>query len=537
MSGRLDPCATARRHQCENEIVVAHRSVRISLIMEDPTWMSAYFDLNALGDFDEPIANFEDMTAVELEAVLRDAWPNDALPTRHSSGQPKSPSPSSLPQGSVSPEDGNPEYTPTSSNVPDWSNDVNWNLQYDGLEISPMFATSTTDESDGISPIDSRCSVYSSMSRPPHSSQGISSVRRSRDSSPALPNTNTNGQWTSIAATMNMTGHQTGTAQAPSNTAFDDTAINTTEAFNQSLLSDMTLSYNTMPFRPAYTQSWGDLDMGQVSRHTMSDPPFAHPWSSFPLTTHDAHYLPTLPTTQHYAVQPDGPNQLQQINHTIDPVQHQRIPHYPSQLPSSGTIPQPSGNLSQQMPPTATVVPSTSPRPTQGPPPQSAYSRATQLRYRQPPSISIDTSACAPRSAQDLIAVVPARNVRSTTQPQSPEGKRPKGGRAKGGHLNPANKQRVARMRKTGACWRCAMQRDSVCVTPPQTHSAPLTCISVMVMSRANDASKPPASPGITSSLVIGLKYRISFSTFCPVSRSRTVHVTRTVLTMQLKHQ
>ena len=463
--------------------------------------MSVFFNSS---EFDDPVTSFEDMTAAELEEVLA-VWPNtDPLAIAHSPGQPKSPSPSSQLLGSLSPEDGNVEYTPTSSNLPDWGNDVDFTLQYDGLGTSPMFATSTTDESDAISPIDSRSSVNSSMSRPPHSSShGVSSARRSRDSSPASHITNTVAQWAPMAANMTMPGHLSGTAQAPSNDAFDDAAVNTTESFNESLLSDMAFTYHTtMPLRPAYMQpSWGDFDMSQPFQPFNNGSPLAQQLASFPPAAQEAQYLAphsTLP--QHTAQTQEMPQPRRNI-HNVRSVQHTRLPHYPSQLRATGPAAQPIEMRSRQAPPTVPTLPSTTLVSTQPAPSPSAYAYSTQLRYAQP-SISIDTSAGASRSTQKPIALTHIRSARGTAQPQSPEDTKGKGGRKKGGHLNAANKQRVAKMRKTGACWRCAMQRDPVGPSRSTiTTKPPLTYSSVMAAIRVIDASKAPASLGASSSL------------------------------------
>lgn len=416
--------------------------------------MNAYLDLSA--DLVEPVSSFEEMTALELDRMITEAWPEDMTITRHPEHS-KSPSPSSQPQGSLSPEDGHAEYTPTSSTQQDWGNDVDLQLRCDGFGTSPMFATSTTDESDGISPIDSRSSVYSNMSRPPHSSShGVSSARRSRGSSPAPLNSNTDAQWASFGTTMNTAGHLSGAAQVPSNVAFDDASINTTESFNESLLSDMTFDYNTpMPIRPAFPQplSWNDFAMSQTYAPFATDPaPPIQQWSSFPPTAHGAQQ-PTLHSATHqHTVQPRGLYQPQRYPQNVRSVHQHHLPHYPSELSSTGPVAQRLESIPREAPPVTQPVPCTTQVTTHS---QPAYAYSTQLRYAQP-SISIDTSG-----ASRPIPLTHIRSARGGAQPRSPEDGK-KGGRKKGGHLNPVNKQRVAKMRKTGACWRCAMQRDPV---------------------------------------------------------------------------
>ena len=296
----------------------------MALIMDRPAQVPAHGDSNDFGPYDEPVSSFEEMTAAELDALVA-VWANDSsLRTQTSTGQPKSPLTSSQPHSSLSPEDGNVQYTPTSSNLPDWGNDVNLQLDYDAFDTSPFFPTSATDEPDVISPIDSRSSNYSGMSRAPHQfSRGVSSENRSRDTSPDHAARAEAAQWASMAVTMPMADPRFLNAHEPNHTAFNNAAVQSTSSFNENLIADMALAYGSaIPFRPMPAdQTWHDVDISQAYQSFVAHPPMGVGWPSFRSTVIQSPGIAPFAPTSTLQYQHAGPSSQPMDTTNVRPAQ------------------------------------------------------------------------------------------------------------------------------------------------------------------------------------------------------------------------
>ena len=424
------------------------------------------------GSLDLDIADFKEMTAEEFEQLLDD-WhmesplaPPDRSPGKDSSNQ----------NSSLSPENAAALiYTPTSTSL-DFREDATIERPEDEYSTSPDSNISpSTDDYVHVSRFTSESRDVPMMIRPPPgTSPGAISAQQSRASSSAASSGVQHQQWSSSSNSRPMEGHHPGhtSTNVPGSYEFDTSAFNVADELNTDLLAGVGLlhdglavpSHDTLPFRLfddgsqlpqlAFSQSaTGTEAFGAAYTQTaqLQWTGFSEPAPQQPLSTamQTVSALATLPTQQMRQLQTQftaGQVNMMQAQQAQQARQHQALQHQPRQ--------QQSLRVPQSMPTLARRAPY----------PMPAAARnltAQQLRYSQPAIVPVAVTA-GPSHQSALPRLAPTDTSSRAVVLKSQPDRGQRGGRKKHTHLSEGTRQKSSKMRKVGACWRCALQRDPV---------------------------------------------------------------------------
>ena len=328
-----------------------------------------------------------------------------------------------------------------------------------------------------------QASQMSGFSQPPSSSQGSGASdgqQLSRDSSVAPSTTSfSGGQW----GAMNVTGgafigHQHVQQVPRGNVAYYDpsnyqpamNAFTSAQHYGETYVTDMamdTTMFNApIPYRPSHNQQLMEPQTiyGGSSAFTPSyqhahfrtfgqqqsqyDPQYGQPQVRHgPGSDVPSQLL--IPSTSSLLVQAHmnpltAPPKMEQIRSSPSPVR----PTLNAARNSIPTVPSHRGS----------PYPQPAPRPTPANPAalQSNPDYQAAGPARQP--------ASGVSAATRPLQAAKARPTLSSNAPRaSAAGRSRKGGRQRGAHLGDEAKAKSHRMRRAGACWRCALQRDPVC--------------------------------------------------------------------------
>lgn len=265
------------------------------------------------------------------------------------------------------------------------------------------------------------------------------------------------GQW----------GHLEATAQG-----FGNTSVTTSQSFETDALSEFgaldngtsRTFDNNLPFRAINEQG-----------HTFAPGPFPS-YYPFMVPSQPQQYQSTVTSTrgnvhptQHHAVQQGF------YVATAQPTPQRLM--IPPTVPSQYGQVQPQGGAimgrSLRGDYSATISASSSPTLTPGPVLRvgyhTPYPAVGQQQLRQRPSTQQPYHLDVPSHAHAAVAR-PSRQLQpAVAGPARPahghsaQADRRRGGRQRNTHLAHGTREKSSKMRKTGACWRCALQRDPVC--------------------------------------------------------------------------
>ncbi|OQO08839.1 hypothetical protein B0A48_05729 [Cryoendolithus antarcticus] len=402
---------------------------------------------------------FHEMTAEELDATLSD-WhftspielSPDALERSNKGSQQHTP---------VSPQASNDQFTP-SSNDADWIEVAGNGLDLETFDICSAYASSFSGDFDTISPLESHSSAYSMMSQHNHSEPASASGRSRRPSVAPVATQRRVHPASEHAAGSETTQHPEGGQDDLSQFPFDMDAVMTSAAVDSALLTGLTVNPRDAFYRnaPTLQGSWREAGPGasgafyhgpsqattygwSLMQHSIS------PYDGFlaanaaaPFSASDAQSL-----NQHLAYQ---------VVHNQQPVPSPSGP--PDQLPSFATA---HSHVAGSHTAPAPSVPAT-----MDPSNLAMQTRpALQLSVQHRPApVHVPTRQVAhipyPSTHRVIAVAGPATIVSAGHHRHAPEPPSAKGGRKKNTHLNDETRQKSSTMRKRGACWRCAMQRD-----------------------------------------------------------------------------
>ncbi|KAK6434899.1 hypothetical protein LTR95_008914 [Oleoguttula sp. CCFEE 5521] len=401
---------------------------------------------------------FHEMTAEEFEATLRD-WhltspievAPDAFERSNKGSQQHTP---------VSPQTSNDQFTP-SSNDADWIEVYGNGLDQETLDICSADASSFSGDFETVSPLESHCSAYSMMSQPNHSEPASVSGSSRRPS--VAPVTiqrrvpTADGSAARSEPTYRPKGGQDDLSQFP----FDMDAVMTSTALDSALLTGLTVNPRDAFYHnaPALQGSWREAGPGaRGPSYHGPIPATSYGWSTMQhsMSPYDG-FLATATTA------PFTELDAQSLNRQLS----YQITHNQQAVPSgSGQDPLPSFTSTSSLVAGSHATPAPSVPVTMDPSNLAMHIRpALQIPVQHRPApVYVPTRPVAHTpypSTHRMIAVAgPATIVSAGHHRHAPEPSSAKGGRKKNTHLNDETRQKSSTMRKRGACWRCAMQRD-----------------------------------------------------------------------------
>ncbi|OQO07692.1 hypothetical protein B0A48_07389 [Cryoendolithus antarcticus] len=400
---------------------------------------------------------FHEMTAEEFEATLRD-WhftspievSSDAFEPSNKGSQQHTP---------VSPQTSNDQYTP-SSNDADWIEVYGNGLDQETLDICSADASSFSGDFETISPLESHYSAYSMMSQPDHSEPASASGSSRRPSVAPVATQRRVHPAGGDAARPEPTRQPERAQDDLSQHPFDMDAVMTSAALDSALLTGLNPQDAFYHNAPPLQSSWREAGPGASNtfyhgssqatayawgtmQHTMS------PYEGFLAATATAPISATdsQPLNQHLAYQiahnqqtlPTTSGANDHLTSFTSTPSHAVGFHATSALSIPVTM-DPS-NLAMHARPALQIPVQNRPAPIPVPTRQAAH-------------------APYPSTHRTIAVAGPAAIVTSTHHRHAPEPSSAKGGRKKNTHLNDETRQKSSTMRKRGACWRCAMQRD-----------------------------------------------------------------------------
>jgi hypothetical protein len=402
----------------------------------DPDWD----DLMNLG-------NFEDMPGEEVDRLF---GRETSQPYVEAPSDPQNPSSQDAPlSGSLSPEDTNLQFTP-SSTVYDLPPDDS-NLEDLAIDLHTDYTNSPIGDFELISPYSSRSSGFSHVSQSfTQSLDGTSpSVHRSRESTGGPAFEQMPQQWPSFDTQPSDADNQ---VEAPPTHGFNEAAVISAGALSNNVPYGMTSPHGNLQEGQAWTSaslqsttygpSWGNLHEPPMffQQQPVSVTHFPSQHAGF--LQHLGQYQPQInPVTRVYTVpipysDPSGAEQSQLLSPQPEygaPLRYGPSPHLPDRTRY------------------------------QAPVARASLAHSTRRRFPDHPAITAEQKQpTSPRQKHREIAVANPENIPLTARPRNLQEKSKQGGRKKNSHLNQDARDRSSKMRKLGACWRCKMQRDPV---------------------------------------------------------------------------
>lgn len=408
-----------------------------SLVAGEPISSDVAFDDFLNFDWDVDVGDPEKMSSGDLDCLFPDnhSRSNDLPP----SNSRDSPTADVQPASSWSQDDSECHLTPSSTNeLP--------NAEDSSFDLISNYTSSPVDQ---VSPFSARSSDFSHIAAPHSSDAALSPSNRSRESTDGLHSDPIEQQWSFVSNSSG--GDYNTTIPVTPHSHVHNIPIQSTGAFNESLLADMNInlvlrpSQQSHPFAApnlhtnVYGPSWGSLQQQHPAV-------FHQDISAQPIQHHHAH-----------PAQPHHPMPAYDMTNVQAAVTFGRQPYHGEQLP----LPSQPAYMSptNQPQPSSTTVNTAYKEHNR--PKELAYS--TRRRFPGRPAVAKQNSPPVPRQNPRPIAAGPSLFAETTHQHQSEDSKRkPPGGRKKGGHLPENTRDKVSKMRKLGACWRCKMQRDPV---------------------------------------------------------------------------
>jgi hypothetical protein len=417
----------------------------------DPDW-----------DYLMNLGNFEDMPGEEIDRLFgREISPSYVEAPSDSQIPPSQDAPLS---GSLSPEDTNIQFTPSSTAYdlpPDDSN-----LEDLALDLHTDFTNSPIGDFELISPYSSRSSGFSHVSQSfTQSLDGTSpSVHRSRESTGGPAFEQMPQQWPSFDTQPSDADNQVG---APLTHGFNQTAVISAGASSNNVPYGMTLSHGNLQEGQAWTSASLQSTTYGPSWGSLHEPPMFFQQQPVPVTNFPSQHAGCLQNIGQYQSQINPATRVYTV-----PVPYSDPPGAEqSRLLSS----QPEYGMPLQYGPSPQLPDRTR---YQAPVARATLAHSTRRRFPDHPAITAEQmQPTSPRQKHREIAVANPENIPLTARPRDPQEKSKQGGRKKHSHLNQDARDRSSKMRKLGACWRCKMQRDPVSCRESQLDRSQLTLL------------------------------------------------------------
>jgi hypothetical protein len=447
--------------------------------------------------------SFDAMPEYELDYWVEGFEPSNAhqqlLDSRDTSDQ------DALPASSSSPEDRNPQLTPSSTadDSPGETDDSPGEADHSDHTSSELVSNNTNSPAQSFeeaSLMNSDFSNHSPVSQRvlPASDASLTSSQQSREQS--------NGAtWGSREQNWSFSLSASSEGYAPAASPYNRFVMTeSTDTISDNLLADMTIPFRVSQPSEQWTTpalqstTWGNL---QQPMFPVQQQPFANVMP-YPFNDYMGNYtfvtpMGNVPNTYTGFIPPGLPYHGQPQH-----IQHQPLPE------------QIAHNRPQQL----VALPTNTNRPQVQPPSTRAdLAQSTRLRFPDHPKLSVEQNpAPLVPHLRPIAAASGERNsvVASSSATQGTSQRR--GGREKHSRLNPDARHRSARMRKMGACWRCKLQRDPVSTEAFSPSVAFTDYTSAQTMVRlAGDASLDHKKASNTSSTATGQSYRTLSWTSC----------------------